>query len=183
MYPSTLAMKQATILFPFLLILSITALPSDLRPRADDIDPCFDEAPTLDGPTSDQSAGIGVEFESSVVTFSKPGCSQKDTNQAKGQQIGDRRGDNWQLTADTTSEIAGILSAEYILNGQTIKIGTGAASAAAAAVSSDVVRINLLLDIHSIYVLIGACRSHGTHIQVCPKTSGISRAIIAIRGQ
>lgn len=122
-----------------MLSLSITALPSDLRRRSDPNDPCLNEAPTLDGPTSDKSAGIGVEFESQAVTFGKPGCSSGDTNQAKGQQVGDRKGDNWQLTADTTNEVPGQLTAEYILNGVTIKIGTGAASAAAAAVSGDIV--------------------------------------------
>lgn len=136
---SALTMKKATILVPFVLSISITALPSDLRRRADPNDPCRDIAIILDGATSDQSAGIGAEFESSAVTFSKPGCSSGDTNQAKGKQVGDRQGDNWALTADTTNEIAGMLTAEYILNGKLIKIGTGAASAAAAAVSSDIV--------------------------------------------
>ena len=78
------------------------------------------------------------------MTLVSPDCNAADTNQAKGKQIGSRSGTNWELTADTTLEIAGRLSAEYILNGQTIKIGTGAASAAAAAVSSDVVRITAL---------------------------------------
>ena len=175
-------MKQAIILVPFMLLLSVTALPPDLRLRGDPNDPCLDEAPTLDGPTNDKSAGIGVEFESSAVVFSKPGCSAADTNQAKGQQVGDRKGDNWQLTADTTTEIAGKLAAEYILNGKTIKIGTGAASAAAAAVSSDVVRIHLIIEMHPFHVLIGPYRSHGIHTQVCPITNGILRATIVIRG-
>lgn len=183
MYLFTLAMKQATILVPFVVFLSVTALPPDLRRRADPNDPCLNETPTLDGLTSDKSAGIGVEFEVSAVVFSKPGCSPADTNQAKGQQVGDRKGDNWQLTADTTSEIAGLLNAEYILNGKTIKVGTGAASAAAAAVSSDIVRIHLIVEIHSFHMLIGPCRSHGAHTQVCPIINGILRATTAIRGQ
>ncbi|CAD6576350.1 MAG: hypothetical protein ASARMPREDX12_007855 [Alectoria sarmentosa] len=135
-------MRQVTILVPFVVFLSVTALPPNLRRQADPNDPCLDESPTLDGPTSDKSTGIGVEFETSAVVFSQPGCSAADTNQAKGQQVGDRGGDNWQLTSDTTSEIPGRLSAEYILNGKTIKIGTGAASAAAAAVSSDIIAWN-----------------------------------------
>ena len=176
-------MKQITILVPFLLLLSVTALPPDLRRRADSNDPCSDEAPTLDGPTSDESAGIGVEFESSGVVFKKPGCSAADTNQAKGQQVGDREGDNWQLTADTTAEIAGMLAAEYILNGKTIKIGTGAASAAAAAVSSDIVRIHLVIGVLPFHVLIRPYRWIGIHTQVCSIINGISRVTIAIRGQ
>ena len=176
-------MKQATILVPFVLLLSVTAFPPDLRRRADPNDPCLDEAPTLDGPTSDKSAGIGVEFESSGVVFQKPGCSAADTNQAKGQKVGDREGDNWQLTADTTAEAAGLLQAEYILNGKTIKIGTGAASAAAAAVSSDIVRIRLIIGVHPFRVLIRPYRWIGIHTQVCPIINGISRVTIAIRGQ
>lgn len=176
-------MKQFTVLVPFILLISVTALPPALVRRADPNDPCFDEAPTLDGPTSDNSAGIGVEFEASGVMFGKPGCSAADTNQAKGQQVGDRKGDNWQLTADTTTETPGMLNAEYILNGKTIKIGTGAASAAAAAVSSDIVRIHKIIEIHPSYVLIGRYRSHGAHTQVCPITSGISKATIATHGK
>ena len=138
-YLTALAMKQAALLIPFVVFLSVHALPPNLRRQADPNDPCLDEASTLDGPTSDNSAGIGVEFESSGVVFSSPGCTAKNTNQAKGKQVGGRNGNNWQLTADTTQNTDGQLVAEYILNGQTIKIGTGAASAAAAAVSSDIV--------------------------------------------
>ena len=156
-------MKQATLLIPFVVILSVTALPPNLRRQADPNDPCLDEASTLDGPTSDNSAGIGVEFESSVVLFNSPGCTPTKTWQAKGKQVGDRSGNDWQLTADTTEVIAGRLTAEYILNGKTIKIGTGAASAAAAAVSSDIVRIHAMIEMQSFPVLIGPCRSHGTH--------------------
>ena len=175
-------MKQITILVLFVLLLSVTALPPDLRRRAAPNDPCLDEAPTLDGPTSDKSAGIGVEFESLAVVFRKSGCSAADTNQAKAQQVGEREGDNWQLTADTTQEIAGMLAAEYILNGKTIKVGTGAASAAAAAVSSDIVRTHLLIEMHPFLVLSRLYRWIGIHTQVCPIINGILRVTIAIRG-
>lgn len=183
MYLSALAMKKATFLIPSVVFLLVTALPPNLRRQADPNDPCLDEAPTLDGPTSDNSAGIGVEFEASAVVFSKTGCNTADTNQAKGQQVGDRSGNNWQLTADTTPDTDGLLTAEYILNGKTIKIGTGAASAAAAAVSSDSVRSYMIIEIHSFPMLIGLCRLHGTHTRVCPIINGILRATTAIRGQ
>lgn len=163
LYLCPINMKQATIIAPFMLLLSVTALPPDLRRRANPNDQCLDEAPTLDGPTSDESAGIGVEFESSGVRLTKSGCSAADTNQAKGQQVGDREGDNWQLTADTTADLAGVLTAEYILNGKTIKIGTGAASAAAAAVSSDIVSIHLITGVHPFHVLIRLFRWIGIH--------------------
>lgn len=119
MRSSLLFHKQAAVLLSFLLCSSVNALPS-----------------------SDRSAGIGVEFEASAVTFSKPDCSLSNTNQAKGRLLSKRQGTNWQLTADTTSNIAGRLNAEYILDGRQIKIGTGTASAAAAAVSNDLVRMN-----------------------------------------
>ena len=170
-------------LVPLVLLPSAIALPPDLRRRADPNDSCLDEAPTLDGPTSDKLAGIGVEFESSVVVFTKNGCSAADTNQAKGQQVSGRKGDNWQLTADTTQEAAGMLTAEYILNGKTIKIGTGATSAAAAAVSSDIVRIQVTIDVHSFNVLIVSYNLHGTPTRKCPIINGTLRATSAIRGK
>ena len=120
----------------------IAALPSELDTRADPGEPCEidDEASTLDGPTTDKSAGLGVELESSGVTLGSDKCSASDTNQAKGKVIGNRQGDKWELTADTTNEIAGLLTAEYILDGTKIKIGDDTATAAAAAVSGDLVR-------------------------------------------
>ena len=179
-YLTALAMKQTTLLIPFVVFLSVTALPPNLRRQAEPNDPCLDEASTLDGPTSDNSAGIGVEFEASGVVFSSPGCTSANTNQAKGKQVGNRNGNNWQLTADTTNNIDGQLVAEYILNGQTIKIGTGAASVAAAAVSSDIVST---IAVHSFPLLIGLGRSPGAHTRVCPIISGVLTAMNAIRGQ
>ncbi len=52
-----------------------------------------------------------------------------------------RQGINWKLTADTTLNQAGILTAEYILDVTQIKIGTGVATAAAAAVAAEAVRL------------------------------------------
>lgn len=141
MYISTLSAA----LLPILLFQSaINALPSELESRADQTGPCStdNEAPTLDGPTSDKSAGLGIEFESSGVLLSSPRCSLPDTNQAKAKVIGNRKGDKWELTADTTNGIAGQLTAEYILDGKQIKIGDGTASAAAAAVSGDLTSWN-----------------------------------------
>ena len=109
---------QAGILLPSLLILPIIALP-----QSDQVDPCLvNEATTLDGPTSDQSAGIGVEFETRQISFASPGCSESDTNQAKGKVLGNRKGNNWELTVDTIT-IPAMLSTEYILDGTKIKWG------------------------------------------------------------
>ena len=102
-----------------------------------------DEAPTLDGPTSDKSAGIGVEFESGEVQLRNPGCNEADTFASKKAMIGNRQGQNWKLTADTLED-AGVLTAEYILDGTQIKIGSGAAATAAEAVANDIVRSETL---------------------------------------
>ncbi|KAF4637024.1 hypothetical protein G7Y89_g1066 [Cudoniella acicularis] len=99
----------------------------------------------LDGPTSDKSAGIGVEFESFDITFksnSPTPCDELSTFALKRKMVGERFGQNWVLTADTTSLNAGYLSAEYILNGKTIKIGTGALAAAAAGVANNIASLN-----------------------------------------
>ena len=89
---------------------------------------------TDDGPTSDQSAGIGVEFESTDVLI-KPDSAQCTADLIallKGTSIGPRSGQNWILTGDTTTGSS--LSDEYILDGRAIKIGaTGADSVGTAA--------------------------------------------------
>lgn len=143
---SSISPHQALILFPLVLSSLATAFSLNQKRQGASDDSCGgdDEAPTLDGPTSDKSAGLGIEFESSQVTF-EADCDDEKTNQAKGRQVGDRKGTNWALTADTTEGRAGSLTAEYILNGKVIKIGDGTASAAAAAVSNDLVRTNLLV--------------------------------------
>lgn len=168
---------QAGILLSNLLILPIIALP-----QSDQVDPCLDnEATTLDGPTSDQSAGIGVEFETRQISFGSTGCSPSDTNQAKGQVVGNRKGNNWELTADTTN-IAGILSTEYILDGTKIKVGDDTATAAAAAVSGDIVRADIFAHT-SIHILIDPDRWPGIHLQTWKTMNGISTVIIAIHGK
>lgn len=180
---SPLSHKHAVILLPFLLWSSINALPSNLDSRAGSVDSCLDdEAPILDGATSDKSAGIGVEFESSGVTLSQPGSSKSNTDQAKGKLVGNRKGTNWELTADTTSNIAGSLNAEYILDGTKIKIGTGVASAAAAAVSNDLVRVTANLT-HFGHILIISRRFHGIRSRIWPKISSTLTAMPVILGQ
>jgi hypothetical protein len=96
--------------------------------------------PVDDGPTSDRSPGIGVEFESGGLTFVNNKCNQKDTFDLKGYDIQGRSGTDWRLTVDTTSGMSGRLSGEYILNGKTIKIGSKRAGAAAEEVTKDFVR-------------------------------------------
>ena len=145
--------KQAVILLPLLLSLPINALASDFERRGNTplccIGSCPDddngnEEPTLDGPTSDQSAGIGIEFETGAVQFEPKGtCSKADIDKSKGALVDNRQGPNWMLTTDTTISVDGALVAEYILNGKQIKIGSGDAATAASAVANDIVSFNL----------------------------------------
>lgn len=106
------------------------------------------------------------------VLFFSAGCSVEDTNQAKGKVAGGREGTNWELTADTSLNIPGRLTAEYILNGKVIKIGDGTASAAAAAASSDLVRTNLMFEM-SDTTLIELRSLIGSRMRTCPRICGI----------
>lgn len=142
-HPSAMAWKPISISNLFFISLSsfhFVAPSTQLYGRSGcDIDPDIDIEPTLDGPTSDQSPGIGVEFETSKIVFQNNECSYEDTNGAKGKEILGRTGDDWKLTADTTVDTAGILQAEYILDGTIIKIDTGRAKSAAAKLQNDLV--------------------------------------------
>lgn len=125
----------------FMLILrTVSAVYVPLQPR---VDPCLedvedDEMVELDGITSDGTAGIGAEFEAPFFYFGNPACSKADTFAAKKQIIDGRTGTNWVLTADTGGD-AGQVFAEYILDGQNIKVGSGDAAKAGAAAAEDVV--------------------------------------------
>lgn len=94
----------------------------------------------LDAPTSDGSAGIGTEFETPWFYFINNNCSLDDTNAAKKHVVAGRKGTNFQLTADTGNG-AGKLTAEYILDGQNIKVGSGDAAKAGKAASNDLVSV------------------------------------------
>ena len=61
---------------------------------------------------------------------------------SKGKLVGNRQEENSQLTADTTLNYAGWLDAEYILDGRRIKLTTGDAIKAAAAVANDFVSLH-----------------------------------------
>ena len=151
MHLLTPSAKQAVILLPILLSLSINALASDVERRGNAFC-CFGRCPndengnqaaTLDGPTSDQSAGIGVEFEAGEVLFRPKGTWTKaQIDVSKGALVDQRQGTNWKLTTDTTVSDSGLLTAEYILNGKLIKVGSGDAAIAATAVANDIVSFN-----------------------------------------
>ena len=155
MHLFNLSPKQAGILLPLLLSLPINVLASDSERRASTpvccIGSCPDDdtgnqAPTLDGQTSDKSAGIGVEFESGDLYFLPKGtCEKSDVDKSKGALVNNRQGPNWMLTTDTTISVDIALTAEYILDGTKIKIGSGDAAKAASAVAHDLVGLYLTL--------------------------------------
>lgn len=144
---SELSPKQAVTLLALLLSIPLHVLAGD--PPLCCIGSCPDDdggnsALTLDGATADKSPGIGVEFEAGRVTFqSKGDCAKSDIDLSKGKLVDQRQGSenppHWMLTADTTLSIDGLLTAEYILSGVEIKIGSGDAAKAADAVGKDIV--------------------------------------------
>lgn len=143
MYTSTLSHKQVVILLPLILTLSTNVLSIDNQRRAFgcDGDDEGSEAPTLNGPTSDKTARIGVEFEAGGVLFQSTlasGCSTEDTDVSKQKLVNNRQGKDWKLTVDTIGD-ANVLTAEYILDGTQIKLDAGTAKEAAAAVENDFV--------------------------------------------
>jgi hypothetical protein len=147
MYLQTLSKQVAPllaylVLLPSFQLVSASDSSSPLDPFVNPENPLItgsdtDEFASDDGPTADKSAGIGVEFETGSITFSNSQCSYTDTSQAKGQLVEARQGQYWKLTADTTDDIAGRLTTEYILDGTQLKIGAGTAGPAAAAVAGD----------------------------------------------
>lgn len=122
------------------ILLTASAAYVPLRPR---VDPCEQEVEEnedveLDGPTSDRTAGIGAEFESPIFYFVNRACSAADTNAAKRAVVAGRTGTNWEMTADTGSD-AGMVYAEYILDGRSIKVGSGDGAKAGAAAAQNLV--------------------------------------------
>lgn len=156
---SSLSLKQAyTLLFLFLSpIINVTASNPEAGRKClgiccsngqdiSDDEVAANEEAVQDGPTSDKSAGLGIEFEAGSVLFYSETCSTPDTNKLKAKVVANRRGTNWNLTADTTPAEAGYLTAEYILDGTTIRLGSGDAGTAAAAVGKDIVSVPNNLD-------------------------------------
>lgn len=136
---STLPSQRAAIYLPILLSLPFHICATAIERRADCCIGQCNDGDTLDGPTSDRSAGIGVEFETAGIQSESKGCDKSSTDSSKGKMVGDRQGDNWKRTADTTPDMPGRLDAEYILDGTQIKLETGKAADAAAAVANDIV--------------------------------------------
>jgi hypothetical protein len=99
-----------------------------------------------DEATDDGSPGIGIEFECGRIELQPEnnGCTEEQMQNAKGHVIGGRTGNNWELTADTTIDNA--VDVEYILEGKTIKLGSGDLQKAAEDVASDIVSCFLYIE-------------------------------------
>ncbi|KAL9116137.1 MAG: hypothetical protein Q9227_000506 [Pyrenula ochraceoflavens] len=79
--------------------------------------------------STDLSPGIGLEFETSHITFEPSAAFSLDKWQTftfKRECVGNRRGKGWALTADTTRVGAhgGVLTAEYVVEGEVVKLGS-----------------------------------------------------------
>lgn len=125
------------------LALAVSAAYLPLQPRVDQCEEEVEDTEYVqaDGITADGTAGIGAEFESPFFYFVNQACNTDDTNAAKKETVSGRTGTNWFLSADTGAG-SGKLNAEYILNGQTIKVGTGDGQKAGKAVADDLVSIS-----------------------------------------
>lgn len=138
----------------FHLYLSVTLtasaayLPLDSRTDGSHADIQEHMGDALTAATADKTAGIGAEFETAELTLKNSGCSKADTDKLEKVVIGAHRHTNWELTADTTFN-AGGLHAEYILDGTKIKVGSGAAARAGAAIAKDFVSATILVRFHA----------------------------------
>ncbi|GLA75088.1 hypothetical protein AtubIFM55763_006350 [Aspergillus tubingensis] len=147
MYSPTLSWSHAAILF-----LSLSSFQ-------------FGTASPIDGQLIERSGvaspGIGVEFESGSIYFTKDvhKLSEKEKEAvkeagiaAKGKAVTFKSakdgngaklsGKDWEMTADATGGTLGHLPAEYILDGRKIKLGTGRAALAAEEVYEDLKKWN-----------------------------------------
>ncbi|BCR98442.1 uncharacterized protein AKAW2_40125S [Aspergillus luchuensis] len=147
MYSPTLSWSHAAILF-----LSLSSFQ-------------FGTASPIDGQLVERSGiaspGIGVEFESGSIYFTKDvhKLSEKEKEAVKEAGIAAKgkavklksakdgngaklSGKDWELTADATGGTLGHLPAEYILDGRKIKLGSGRAALAAEEVYEDLKKWN-----------------------------------------
>ena len=94
--------------------------------------------------TSDRSAGIGIEYESVYIQFESQSAKNDPdpgkTFQSKRALVNGLQGDNWKLTADLLRR-PGALDAEIVLDGTSIKPGTGELAKAALDATKNLVRL------------------------------------------
>lgn len=135
-------------LFLYVLPFCFFAAAAPTNPTQDDDGNCQEWDGNIienkDGPTKDGSPGLGIELETPWFYFSSPECSEENVNRAKKALVAGRqqKGNDpmWMLTADTGAGERK-LQAEYILDGQQIKLGSGKAEEIAKEISQDFVSI------------------------------------------
>ena len=170
-----------------ILLLSLLLPPTQVRAvNYDYDDACPYEGPTLP-PTlplalPELLPGLGVEFESSDLRF-EGDCSAKKTYASKGKAFVGFGDDTWMLTGDTTVGEAGVLSAEYIINGETCKLGTNAAARAARNIEHDLVSPALKMKGVQAPKSFEPVRLHGIHIGRCQTIAGKFEQVSATPGR
>lgn len=89
-----------------------------------------------------EDAGVGMELETAQVRLEaqdKNGCTEQNHVDSIQKIIDKRRGQDWELTADMIQDK--FLTAEYVFDGRTIKLGTGRLAEAAEEARSDFVSL------------------------------------------
>ncbi|KAJ5981144.1 hypothetical protein N7481_008442 [Penicillium waksmanii] len=139
-------MRLFLYLLPF--CLAAVAAPAPAGSTNDNDDPDCEEwdgdiIENKDAATADGSAGIGVEFETLMFKLTSPDCPQDTVNNAKKkilagrkQEVDEGKVPLWMLTADTGAGEK-TLQAEYIIDGQQIKLGSGQAETVAKEIVKD----------------------------------------------
>lgn len=115
-----------------------------VRPRAESCDEATagEMAEGDDGPKTDGTTGIGVEFECPQLQIHPKDTENTPFNAKdglKGRTIVGRQGDRFKLTVDGSGMAN--LQMEYILDGTAIKLGTGDADKVGAAAAQDLVSL------------------------------------------
>jgi hypothetical protein len=150
---TSLSMRPILYLLPFCLAAIAAPAPANSGDENDDQN-CEewdgDMIENKDAPTADGSPGIGIEFESPMFYFSSPSCPEATVNNAKKkvlagrkQKVDSGKSPLWMLTADTGAGER-VLQAEYIIDGQQIKLGSGQAETVTKEIVKDFVRIALI---------------------------------------
>jgi hypothetical protein len=135
---------RSILLLTFVLTIKVAVLPSiSARALPPGCDQAYEDIALVefnDGPTTSGEAGSGAEFETLQIQFSNDKCSLEDTFLAKRKTVKGRSGKNFVLSVDTSIEQGkGKVSAEYVLDGRSIKVADGSAVAAGKAAHDDLV--------------------------------------------
>lgn len=130
------------LVFVFLAAFSLS--PAFRLPVYPRVEPCLEAAVEFmaesdDGPTTDGSAGIGIEFETPLMQFKPLRDDPVAQKSLKGHTVVGLQGDKFKMTVDGSG--SEMLQPEYILDGTAIKVGSGDLAKVAAAASENFVRL------------------------------------------